>query len=163
MAITHWNPNTKTSRGNVILGFVPSVADINAPTLTEIEVSKNFECSVTNFQASSSVDSESVDWVCSPTSEQLPSTLTHSIDDIDIKVSGQNDSDLLNSLKIGDIVFIYRRDGLATSEAPKTGEFVWIWKVIVTSVDPLEASNAYIGLKLHISVLDRSQTAVAIK
>lgn len=162
MAITPWAPATTTSRGNISIGIAPTIIDINAPTSAEIEASTTIECAVTNFNASSSTDSQSVDWLCTPESEQLPGSTTHTMDSLMIKTSGQDDVELMSALKIGDPIFIWRRDGIDTDTAPQTGDQVWVWNAVVTSVDPVEASNTFIGINAHVNVLSRSKTSVAI-
>lgn len=162
MAITPWNPATQTSRGNISLGIAPTIIDINAPELAEISSSTTIECAVTNFNASSSGDSQTVDWLCTPESEQIPGSTTHTMDDLMIKTSGQDDEDLIAALKIGDPIYIWRRDGVDTDTAPVAGDFVWVWRVIITSVDPVEAANTFIGINAHVSVLARVQVPVAI-
>lgn len=162
MAITPWNPATQTSRGNISLGIAPTIIDINAPKLAEISSSTTIECAVTNFNASSSGDSQTVDWLCTPESEQIPGSTTHSMDDLMIKTSGQDDEDLIAALKIGDPIYIWRRDGVDTDTDPAAGDFVWVWRVIITSVDPVEAANTFIGINAHVSVLARVQVPVEI-
>lgn len=162
MPITRWNPSTTVSRGNVALGITPSVVDINKPTVDELNAATAIECSVTNFNASSSTDSETVDWLCTPESEQLPSSTSHTMDDILIKTTGQDDAELVEALKIGDTVYLYRRDGKASDADLAAGDYVWIWKVVITSIDPAEASNTYVAINAHVNVLSRSKTAVAV-
>lgn len=162
MPITRWNPATAVSRGNIALGIAPSVADINAPTTTELNAALAIECSVTDFSASSSTDSESIDWICTPESEQLPASTSHEMDDLLIKATGQEDEDLITSLKIGDTIFIYRRDGKESAKEIAAGDYVWVWKVVITSIDPAEASNTFIGINAHVNVLARSKTAVKV-
>lgn len=162
MPVIRWNPATSTSRGNIAIGIAPSVVDLNAPTVDELNAGMAIECSVTDFNASSSTNSESVDWICTPVSEQLPSSTSHTVDDILIKATGQEDDQLINNLKLGDVVYIYRRDGLPSDEDIASGNFVWVWKVVITSIDPAEASNAYLAVNAHVNVLDRSRTAVAV-
>lgn len=162
MPLTQWNPATKISRGNVAVGVAPVVVDINSPVLAELTTGIGLDCSITTQNGTSSTDSESIDWLCDPASEQLPGSTTHEMDDLVIKSSGQDDSDLVTGLNIGDVVYIWRRDGLAHDLAPAAGQFVWVWKVIITSIDPLEANNTFVGITAHITVLARSKTAVAI-
>jgi hypothetical protein len=160
--ITPWKPTTQASRGNISIGLVPAVVDINAPKVAEITTGTGLECSVQTFNGSSSSDSETVDWLCDPSSEQIPGSVTHEMDDLVIKTTGQNDATLVSALKIGDVVYLWRRDGIPVATAPAAGAFIWVWKVIVTSIDPLEANNTFIGITAHITVLGRSKTAVAI-
>ena len=160
--ITQWNPSTAISRGNVAVGVAPAIENIEAPTLVEMNEGVGLDCSITTFNGTSSTDSESIDWLCNPASEQLPGSTTHSIDDLLIKTTGQADSDLVNSLSIGDVIYIWRRDGIAHEEPLKAGQFTWVWRVVVTSIDPAEASNTFIGITVHINVLGRSKTAVKI-
>lgn len=162
MPIKPWNPATQTSRGNITLGIAPTIADINAPKLTEITASTTIECAVTNFNASSSTDSETVDWICTPESEQISGSTTHTMDDLLIKTTGQADTELMTALRIGDIIYIWRRDGIQSGTEPKAADLIWVWKVVVTSVDPVEASNTYVGMNAHVNVLARSKTPVAI-
>lgn len=162
MSITRWNPSTTVSRGNVALGVAPTIVDINAPTVTELNAATAIECSVTNFNASSSTDSEAVDWLCTSESEQLPSSTSHTMDDIMIKTTGQDDTELVDALKIGDTVFLYRRDGKESDAELVADDMVWIWKVVITSIDPAEASNTYVAINAHVNVLSRSKTAVAV-
>ena len=163
MPITAWNPATQISRGNISVGLAPAIADINVPKLTELNASgTSLECAIQTFNGTSSSDAESVDWLCTPTSEQLPGSTTHSVDDLVIKSTGQADATLISSLKIGQKVYIWRRDGKAVATAPAVGDFIWVWEVIITSIDPLEANNTFIGITAHITALRRSATAVAL-
>lgn len=162
MAITPWNPATVTSRGNISIGIAPSIIDIDMPTVAEIDASVGVECAVTNFNASSSSDSQTVDWLCTPESEQIPGSTSHTMDDLMIKTSGQGDEDIISALKIGDPIYIWRRDGIDTDTAPKAGDMVWVWRVVVTSIDPVEAANTYVGINAHLNVLARTKTPVAL-
>ena len=162
MALTKWNPSTQISRGNISVGVAPSVANIAAPKLTELGDGLQLDCSITTMNGTSSTDSESVDWLCDPASEQLPGSTTHTIDDLVIKGTGQADTNLISGLDIGDTVYIWRRDGIDHDTALATGQLVWVWKAVITSIDPLEANNTFIGITAHVVVLARSVTAVAI-
>ncbi|AVJ49957.1 major tail protein [Microbacterium phage Koji] len=160
--ITQWNPSTQISRGNVAVGVAPAVEDINNPVLSELTTGIGLDCSITTMNGTSSTDSESIDWLCDPASEQLPGSTTHSIDDLLIKATGQADEDLISGLNIGDTVYIWRRDGVPHETALAADQKVWIWKAIITSIDPAEANNTFIGITAHVTVLARSVTAVAI-
>jgi hypothetical protein len=160
--IVAWKPSTQVSRGNVSVGIAPAVVNVNSPTLAELTTGTGLECSIQTFNGTSSADSETIDWLCDPASEQLPGSVTHSIDDLVIKTTGQADTTLVTALKIGDVIYIWRRDGVAVATAPVAAQMVWVWKVIVTSIDPLEANNVFVGITAHITVLARSKTAVAI-
>lgn len=160
--LTQWNPSTQISRGNVAVGVAPAVTDINSPLLAELTSGIGLDCSIQTMNGTSSTDSESIDWLCDPASEQLPGSTTHSMDDLVIKTTGQEDDDLVAGLNIGDVVYIWRRDGIPHETAPAAGQYVWVWKVIITSIDPVEANNTFVGITAHITVLSRSRTAVAI-
>jgi hypothetical protein len=160
--LTAWNPSTQISRGNVAVGVAPAVVDINAPTVAELDAGLDLSCSVQTFNGTSSTDSESIDWLCDPSSEQLPGSTTHSIDDLVIKGTGQADTDLITGLNIGDVVYVWRRDGIAHDTAVTAAQLVWVWKVIITSIDPLEANNTFVGITAHVTVQARSSNAVAI-
>lgn len=160
--LTQWNPSTQTSRGNVKVGVAPAVEDINQPVVAELTTGIGLDCAIQTMNGTSSTDSESIDWLCDPASEQLPGSTTHSMDDLVIKTTGQDDDDLVNGLSIGDVVYIWRRDGMAHETAPAAGQYVWVWKVIITSIDPVEANNVFIGITAHITVISRSRQAVAI-
>lgn len=162
MALTKWNPNTQISRGNIAVGVSPAIANINAPKVSELTTGLTLDCSITTMNGTSSTNSQTVDWLCDPTSEQIPGSTTYAMDDLVIKGSGQADTDLISGLNIGDVVYIWRRDGIDHDTAPATGQMVWVWKVIITSIDPLEANNTFLGITAHITVLARSATAVAI-
>jgi hypothetical protein len=162
MPLTQWNPSTQISRGNVSVGIAPVVADMDNPTLAELDTGTGLDCSIQTFNGTSSTDSESIDWLCDPASEQLPGSTTHSIDDLVIKGTGQADDDLITDLNVGDVVYLWRRDGLAHDAPLAAAQKVWVWKVIITSIDPLEANNTFIGITAHITVLSRTATAVAI-
>lgn len=162
MAITQWNPATTVSRGNVTVGVAPAVVDIDAPLLSELNTGIGLDCSVTTFNGTSSTDSQAVDWLCDPSSEQLPGSTTHSIDDLVIKATGQEDEDLISGLSIGDVVYIWRRDGLEHDDALAADQYVWVWKAVITSIDPTEANNTFIGITAHITVQARSKTAVKV-
>jgi hypothetical protein len=163
MPITAWKPATQVSRGNVSVGLAPAVADINIPKITELTATGTYglECAIQTFNGTSSSDSETVDWLCDPASEQLPGSTTHEMDDLVIKGTGQADAALITALKVGQKVYLWRRDGKATSTALAVGDFLWVWEVIITSIDPLEANNTFIGITAHITVIRRSTTAVA--
>lgn len=160
--LVQWNPSTQISRGNVSVGVAPVVADLENPTVAEIGEGTGLDCSIQTFNGTSSTDSESIDWLCDPASEQLPGSTTHTIDDLVIKGTGQADDTLIADLNVGDVVYIWRRDGLAHDTAVAAAQKIWVWKVIITSIDPLEANNVFVGITAHITVLSRSATAVAI-
>jgi hypothetical protein len=163
MPITAWKPATVVSRGNVVVGVAPAIADINVPKLTELTATgTDLSCAIQTFNATSSADNQTVDWLCDPTSEQLPGSVTHEMDDLVIKTTGQNDATLITSLKVGQKIYIWRRDGKAVATAPAVGDFIWVWEVIITSIDPLEANNTFIGITAHFNVLRRSAQAVAL-
>lgn len=162
MALTQWNPATKISRGNIAVGIATAIADIEKPKATELATGVGLDCAITTFNGTSSTDSESIDWLCTTESEQLPSSTTHEIDDLMIKTTGQEDTSLITALSIGDTIYIWRRDGVDHAVAPAAGQMVWVWKALVSSIDPLEANNTYIGITAHITVLGRSKTAVAV-
>lgn len=162
MALTQWNPATQISRGNISVGVAEAIIDIDAPKLAELTAGIGLDCSITTMNGTSSTDSESIDWLCDPASEQLPGSTTHSIDDLVIKGTGQDDEDLIEGLNVGDVVYIWRRDGLAHDTALVAAQKVWVWKVIITSIDPLEANNTFVGITAHITVLARSAKAVAV-
>lgn len=162
MALTAWNPATKVSRGNITIGIAPAIADIENPTTTELEAGTGIDCSITTFNGTSSADSETVDWLCDPASEQLPSSITHTIDDLLIKTTGQEDEQIIQTLNIGDVVYIWRRDGLSADTEVEAGQKVWIWKASITSIDPAEANNTYIGITAHFSVISRTKTPVSV-
>lgn len=160
--LTAWNPSTQISRGNVAVGVSPAIASINGPKLTEINTGIALDCAIQTHNGTSSSDSETIDWLCDPASEQVPGSTTHSMDDLVIKGTGQEDEDLIAALNVGDVVYLWRRDGMPHATAPAVGQRVWVWKVIITSIDPLEANNVFVGITAHITVLARSATAVAI-
>lgn len=160
--ITQWNPATQISRGNIAVGVAPVVVDVNLPTLAELGSGIGLDCAITTMNGTSSTDSESIDWLCDPSSEQLPGSTTHTVDDLVIKGTGQDDEDLISALSVGDTVYLWRRDGIAHDTALAAGQRVWVWKVVITSIDPLEASNQFVGITAHITVSERSKTAVAV-
>lgn len=162
MPLTQWNPSTQISRGNIAVGVAPAIADINDPVIGELSTGIGLDCSIQTFNGTSSTDSESIDWLCDPASEQLPGSTTHSIDDLVIKGTGQDDEDLIAGLQVGDVVYIWRRDGMPHDTALAATQKVWVWKVIITSIDPLEANNTFVGITAHITVLQRSTQAVPI-
>ncbi len=162
MALVQWNPATKTSRGNVSVGVAPAVVDINGPKLLELQTGTGLDCSIQTFNGTSSTDSESIDWLCDPASEQIPGSTTHTIDSLVIKGTGQDDDDLIESLNVGDIVYMWRRDGLPHETPLAADQKVWVWKVVITSIDPLEANNVFIGVTANITVMARSAKPVAL-
>lgn len=162
MALTQWNPSTQISRGNISVGFAPAIAVMETPVLAELDTGTGVDCSIQTFNGTSSTDSQAVDWLCDPASEQLPGSTTHTIDDLVIKGTGQADEDLIADLNIGDVVYIWRRDGLAHDTELAVGQKVWVWRVIITGIDPLEANNTFIGITAHITVLGRTPVPVAI-
>lgn len=163
MPITAWKPATVVSRGNVQVGLAPAVANLDSPSLAELTATgTGLECSIQTFNGTSSAASETVDWLCDPASETIPGSVTHTVDDLVIKGSGQADTTLITALKIGSVVYIWRRDGLAVATAPAIGQFIWVWKVMITSIDPLEANNSFVGITAHVTVLARSKVAAAL-
>lgn len=163
MPITAWKPATTISRGNVVVGLAPAVLDLNIPKLTELSATgTDLTCSIQTMNGTSSSDSEAIAWLCDPTDENLPGSTTHEMDDLVIKGTGQTDATLITSLKVGQKVYIWRRDGLPVATAPAIGQFIWVWEVMITSIDPLEANNPFVGITCHITVLRRSTQAVAL-
>lgn len=161
--IVAWKPATVVSRGNITVGLAPAIANLDAVSLAELTATgTSLECSIQTFNGTSSAASETVDWLCDPASETIPGSVTHTIDDLVIKGSGQADATLITALKIGSVVYIWRRDGMPVATAPAIGQFVWAWKCMITSIDPLEANNSFVGITAHVTVLSRSKTAAAL-
>lgn len=160
--LTQWNPSTQISRGNISVGIAPAMVSMDNPLLAEINTGIGLDCAIQTHNGTSSSDSQTIDWLCDPASEQLPGSTTHSMDDLVIKTSGQDDEDLIAGLNIGDVVYMWRRDGVAHDLAPAAGQLIWVWKVIITSIDPIEANNVFVGITAHITVLGRTKTAVPI-
>lgn len=161
--ITQWNPATQISRGNISVGVAPAVVDINRPKVTELEAGLGLDCSITTINGTSSTDAQTVDWLCDIASEQLPGSTTHAMDDLVIKGTGQADDDLVSALNIGDTVYVWRRDGIAHEDTLEVDQSVWVWEVVITSIDPLEGSNTFVGITAHITVKARSKTAVKLR
>lgn len=165
MPLTKYNVDTLVSRGFVTLGVVDAIADINAPTLTEIDTGITYECATEAFENSSSVDAATIDWLCDPVSESLPGNITHEIGDLKIKWDPQ-DSELIDqTFTPGTTKYLWRRDGIAHDEAPTAGQLLWIWEVKITSVDPSPVANAagdYLALIVHVTVMRRTDLPVAI-
>lgn len=162
MPFKQWNPATKISRGNIAVGIAPVIADINAPKLSELQEGLGLDCAITTFSGTSETDSETIDWLCDPASEKIPGSTTHEIEDLVIKATGQADADLISALKIGDVVYIWRRDGMGHGEAVAADQYVWVWRVVISSIDPTEASNTFVGITAHVTAMARSKTAVKV-
>lgn len=162
MPLTQWSPSTQISRGNIKVGVAPAVEDLEAPAIGELSAGIGLDCSIQTFNGTSSTNTETIDWLCDPNSEQIPGSTTHTLDDLVIKSTGQDDDDLIAGLSIGDVVYVWRRDGIDHNTDLATGQMVWLWKVVITSIDPLEANNTFIGITARFAVKARSATAVAI-
>ena len=162
MPITAWNPATKVSRGNVAVNIATAIADIDTPTVAELDTGTGLSCSINTFNGTSSVSSETIDWLCTTESEQLPGSVSHAIDDLVIKTTGQADTTLVMALKVGDVIYVWRRDGIPHDDPVVAGQFVWVWRCVITSIDPAEANNTFVGIVAHISVLSRTQVPVAV-
>lgn len=160
--LTQWNPATQISRGNVAVGIAPAMVSISAPSVAELGAGVGLDCSIQTFNGTSSTSSDTIDWLCDPASEQLPGSTTHTIDDLVIKGTGQADSSLITGLGLGGVIYIWRRDGLAHATPVAAAQLVWVWKAIITSIDPLEANNTFVGVTVHVTVQARSKTAVAV-
>jgi len=162
MPVETWNPETVITRGNLLLQLVPAVADLDAPTAAELSTGLEFTCAVTAFNATSSTDSSTVDWLCSTEGEDVPGSTSHSMDDILIKGTGQNDQELIDALEVGNYIYVIRRDGLPKGTALAAGQKVWVWRVVVTSIDPADATNQFYGVTAHVTVSGRSNGPVSV-
>ena len=162
MAITPWNPATKISRGNVAVGIAPAVVSLSAPSVAELTTGIGLEGSIATMNGTSNADNQTVSWLADLKDEQLPGGVTHSMDDLTIKVDGQTDDSLYTALAVGTTVYVWRRDGKDHSTAVAAGDKVWVWKAIITSVDPVDASNTFVGIVAHVAVLDRTSVPVAV-
>ena len=160
--LTQWNPATQISRGNIAVGIAPAMVSISAPSVAELGAGVGLDCSIQTFNGTSSTSSDTIDWLCDPASEQLPGSTTHTIDDLVIKGTGQADASLITGLSLGGVIYIWRRDGLPKGTAVAAAQMIWVWKAIITSIDPLEANNTFVGVTVHVTVMSRTKTAVAV-
>ena len=156
MPVTMWNPATVVAKTRIAVTSCAAVTDIKNPTVAELSAGMGLECAMEDFNPSAEVSNETVNWMCQQVAENLPGNTEYSIDDLVIKGSGQSDTDLLTQLAPGDITYLWGRYGIAHDEALAAGQTVWVWKVQVTSIAPLAASNLYGGYSVKVSVLDCS-------
>lgn len=156
MTVTPWNPATVVSKTRIAVTTCAAVADIKNPTVAELSFGMGLECAMEDFSPSAEVSNETVSWMCQQVAENLPGNTEYSIEDLVIKASGQNDTDLLTQLAPGDVTYLWGRYGIAHDAALEAGQTVWVWKVQITSIAPLAASNLYVGYSVKVSVLDCS-------
>jgi hypothetical protein len=168
MSVTYidYAPSGVETIGMSKLAFVPAIADINVPKLTEIEAGTGFECATESFGSTTSVNYKRRQKLCNKVASQRPSDRTYEIAPITLTMEDpQAAQTLIDELVIDSTQFVVHRPGKDHSVPFAVGDKVQVTKVIIASVDlvPLavEGGQEY-EVSVAFSVQARSDLLVSI-
>lgn len=144
--------------GNGALWFVPAIADINAPTVTEIEAGVNLSCALYSFGITVEQASTDRTRYCYREAVQRPGRVTRTIDRIRYDYDPQNPDSAeygyYTELTPGRHGFIVDRRGLdARTELLAAGQYVHITPVTLGGRDDVAIDPAAEGETLSVEQL----------
>lgn len=115
--------------GNIRLTYVPTIADIAAPTTTELEAGVDLECLVTADGLAISVDEEvvSVPKLCETSNSQDPGRATYGVTLTLARQEDEADDIGWTTLKRGTSGYLVMRYGIAHDTAWAAGDNVQVF------------------------------------
>lgn len=117
--------------GNIKLSFVPSIADISAPTETELASAVDLECLVTadGFQPTVNEEVVSVAKLCETSNSEAPGRATHQVTLTLVRQDDEADDLGWTTLKRGVTGFLAVRYGVDHSKPWEAGDQAIVYPV----------------------------------
>lgn len=134
--ITQYGPDGTPTAGNSLVGVVEAIADINAPTLAELDAGMAFECALDVFGITKEVSWQSRKKLCDRISTQRPGQMQYGFSS-DLRVTmedPQADQPLLAKFVEGATVYLFHRPGMDHDTPLASAQKVQVVKGIVGSV-----------------------------
>lgn len=168
MSVTVYDPDPVYTAGNTSVAIVKTIADINAPTLAELNVSSTvkIECAIENFGVTTDVSTVDRKKLCNRIASKSIGARTYAMDDILIAAGDpQAENQARAALPVDSIVYLVYRPGVEHTKAFTADEKVMVAKIIVGAVDDNAVTTAdgeEFAFTLKPIPLDRSAGLVAI-
>lgn len=117
--------------GNIKLSFVPSIADISAPTVTELSAGTDLECLVTadGFQPTVNEEVVSVAKLCETSNSEAPGRATHQVTLTLVRQEEEADDIAWTTLKRGVTGFLAVRFGVDHSTEWADGDKAIVYPI----------------------------------
>ena len=160
---TSFAPDARLTAGNVVIGIAPAIANINAPTLAELNASTAIHCSTEAFGSTTSVTKNSRKMLCDTVAKESVAKRQYGMNDLTVMVGDPQDAaatTFLGLFPIDGTVFLWIRPGKDDSAALAAADKVQVIKAKVDSVDLRAVSNAdgdEFAIDVKFSVQDRTQ------
>ena len=136
MPVKTYNPDDTYTAGNTAVVLCPSVANIAAPTVAEIEAGYAIQCAIESIELSSDVDTQSRKKLCDTVATQSPGEMTYTTADTEIVASDpQQKNNILELCAPGSIVYMIVRPGVKHNAAFAANQRVWVNRQQVTAYD----------------------------
>ena len=161
MAPTLYQPSTMRTAGNVALIITPSVDDITAPTVAELEAGVAIQCATRGWGGSTTVQKNSDQYLCQTESVEETGQRTRTLTAIEVDMANPANAGtdaLLAVVEEDAIVYVIERPGIAHDTAPAAAQEVDVWKVRIASIDRKAYANNStdkFGLVINVDVLER--------
>jgi len=142
MAITVYNPDGIETIENTRFVWVPSIADIDAPMVTEIDAGTEFTCAMTEFTPGSDASESDDKRICRRDVAKRPGPVTYTLDDLTLIVEDpQAEDPFIDSLEPGVQGFIVEFPNIAPGTATAAAQKAHVYKVTVKTKTPGKIST----------------------
>lgn len=142
--------------GNDSWGFAPTIADVNAPTLLELNAASglNLSCMLFAEQDAMTVNQEKVSLprrLCETTQYEVTGSTTYSMSDLQVSfdpqaTSGSNGKKAWETLTEGATGYLWRRQGVSATADLATGQFVDVVPVKIGARTPGKTGSGADGV-----------------
>lgn len=157
---TAYVPSDMKTAGNATIILTASIADMNAPTVAELDAGIAIECATRGFGSSTNVSTTSDQYLCDVEAREEEGARTRSLEPIEYDVADPQAEDAVLAIADeGMVYYVAVRYGVPHGEAVAADKYVDVFKVRTTSVDrvPLATSgNGKFGNRITTTVLGRA-------
>lgn len=161
--VASYDPDGVATAGNSQIGLAPTIVDINAPTLAELQAGTTFECATEAFGSTTDVSTTSRKKLCDKVATQRPGARTYQVEALRITLDdpqSETGNELMDKFGVDDTVYLWHRPGLPHADELAAGQKVQVIKAIVSSVDlanvTTEEGEEY-EFVVNLAVQDRTQ------
>ena len=142
MPITVYNPAGIETIAKNRFVWVPSIADIAAPTIAEIDAGTEFSCALTEFDPGVDASESEDKRLCRKDAAKRSGSVTYSISDLPIIINDPQTADpFIDQLESGVTGFIAVFPNIAPGTATAAAQRAWIYAVTVKTKTPQKFST----------------------
>ena len=161
MPLTMYGPDAALTAANTLLGDAPAIANIHAPTVTELEASVTFHCATDAFGSTTSVSKTTRRFICDQVGKEKAGQRTYGMETLTVVYGNPQDANAFADTMILDSQhFFWMRPGIADDANLTAGDKVMIIKATIDACDlrtiTTQDGDEY-AVVIQVSVQDRTQ------